>query len=395
MILIRIVPRFAALGVLMLASSTGVAWGQQPPIAIKPPTSAPQGVVADWTEALTGSGVVSEIKPYLGQGSFNPIGRVNVNSATVTDKNGVLYLVANKTDPTFDLLGVQLAPLTEAMRAQLNLGDGSGAYITKLRSKGPCELAGLKAFDVLVAVGDHAIKAPDDLTKYLRAAGEGNVNIKIVRAGKPEKVTVRPVYHVSVAPASAEKKEYYLGVSLRPLDDALRSQLSMPAGRGVLISEIVKGSPAAEAGLKPFDIIIDFGEKGVESPEKFAALVQSGQDKPAALRILRGGSPRTIMVTPAVRTAEIADVDHELAFVLGLSRDVDDALKMRSDVVRLRTTSDAETERALLTERALAERATLRKFEADHVRHIEELRRQVRELQETINRLEKRGNERK
>ena len=109
---------------------------------------------------------------------------------TPTSRSLVLW--ALKSDSLADLLGVQLAPLTDAMRAQMNLTDGTGVYVSKLRADGPCAKAGLKIYDVLVAVGDRAIKAPEDFTKHLRAAGEETVTLKLIRGGKTVRIPVRP-----------------------------------------------------------------------------------------------------------------------------------------------------------------------------------------------------------
>src|SRR5262249_36621268 len=146
---------------------------------------------------------------------------------------------------------------------------------------------------------------------FLRAAGDGSVELKLIRGGKAERLMVRPVFHVGIAPAPAQKKEYYLGVSLRGVDDAIRSQFNIPADRGVTVGDVVKGSPAEAAGVKAFDIILEIGDKAVASPDKFAAFVQAAQEKPSAVKILRGGAHQSITVTPAVRTAS-ADAEQEL-----------------------------------------------------------------------------------
>ena len=87
---------------------------------------------------------------------------------------------------------------------------------------------------------------------------------------------------------------------------AVRPDLVARAGlRGVVIADVVRGSPAAEAGLKGLDrrtgevgdIIVAVGARRVESLGAFAAeLDRVGIDQPADLTVLRDGKERRLRV---------------------------------------------------------------------------------------------------
>jgi serine protease Do len=128
--------------------------------------------------------------------------------------------------------------------------------------------------------------------------------LKLLRAGKPVTIQVRPDYRVTLGPVVEPKSEYYIGVNLEPADDALRAQLALPAGQGVLISDVIGGSPAEKAGLKKHDIVLELGGKPVASPEDLASKVQAARDTPTTLKLLRAGKPVTVQVTGTVRKAE-------------------------------------------------------------------------------------------
>lgn len=60
----------------------------------------------------------------------------------------------------------------------------------------------------------------------------------------------------------------YMGVTTRELSPELIEALRLPTGlRGVLVSGVVQGEPAAEAGVKPGDVLTKVGEAEVLSPE--------------------------------------------------------------------------------------------------------------------------------
>jgi C-terminal processing protease CtpA/Prc len=218
----------------------------------------------------------------------------------------------------------------DALRAQLDIPTGRGLLVASLRGDSPSAQAGLKQNDILLSLADKPLAAADDLTKQLKAAGDSAVPLKVLRAGKPITIQVRPVYHVTIGAAREQKTEYYFGVSIEPADEALRAQLSLPSGQGVLVSDVVSGSPAEKAGVKKHDIVLELGGKPIDSPQTLASQVQTAQDKPTTLKLLRAGKPVTLPITGAVRKVETNPrqeamrfwmVDHQAATVATLLRD--------------------------------------------------------------------------
>ncbi len=80
----------------------------------------------------------------------------------------------------------------------------------------------------------------------------------------------------------------YLGVIMQPIDKELAEAMNLTQTEGILISEVVKDSPAFKAGLENGDIIIGLNGKAVKNIHKFRneiAMSQPGAD--VALKILR------------------------------------------------------------------------------------------------------------
>lgn len=204
------------------------------------------------------------------------------------NQNGVLAFIASFRDSADETLGATLQPVSESLRAQLNIPAGQGLLVASLKSDGPSAQAGLKQYDVLLTLADKPLAAPHDLTKQLKTAGEKTVPLKILRAGKPITLQVRPVYQVTLGPVEEHKTEFYLGVSIAPLDDALRAQLALPSKQGVIVSDVTKGSPAEKAGVKKHDIVLELGDKKIDSLETLATQVQTLRDKPVYVKVLHG-----------------------------------------------------------------------------------------------------------
>ena len=65
----------------------------------------------------------------------------------------------------------------------------------------------------------------------------------------------------------------WLGVVLQPLTPELAASFGAEGKKGVLVSEIMPDSPAAKAGLKSGDIVLEVGGKKVDSPGDVARAV--------------------------------------------------------------------------------------------------------------------------
>src|SRR5947209_2628451 len=57
----------------------------------------------------------------------------------------------------------------------------------------------------------------------------------------------------------------YLGASLHPLTPALGTSFHVPVGKGALVMDLAKDSPAARAGIQEGDVIIEFNGRTVEN----------------------------------------------------------------------------------------------------------------------------------
>ncbi len=79
-----------------------------------------------------------------------------------------------------------------------------------------------------------------------------------------------PIDNVKTVIAELEKtgriKRGFIGVELYPVTEEIASYLGLKKTEGVLAVNVLTGSPAALAGLKRDDIIVKFGDRGVNSP---------------------------------------------------------------------------------------------------------------------------------
>ncbi len=97
----------------------------------------------------------------------------------------------------------------------------------------------------------------------------------------------------------------YLGVNLQPLTPELATRLGVKDQTGALITEVVEGTPAAEAGMKPGDLVVEYNGKKVNDYRQLRLMVSQTKPKTkTSFKILRDGKTRSFNVTLAELPSE-------------------------------------------------------------------------------------------
>jgi hypothetical protein len=99
--------------------------------------------------------------------------------------------------------------------------------------------------------------------------------------------------------APAAQQVPYLGVVIAPVPASLAAQLSgsLPGGRGVMVRDVEKGSPAEKAGLMPYDILLAYDDQKLFSPDQLTGLVRADKaGREVKLHLLRHGQAQDVSV---------------------------------------------------------------------------------------------------
>jgi serine protease Do len=94
-----------------------------------------------------------------------------------------------------------------------------------------------------------------------------------------------------------QEPKLWVGVFCRPVDDALRTQLKIPAKQGVVIDGVAPDSPAEKAGLKRHDVLLAVDDKPLADPAELMKFVGEAGEKKLAIKLIRDGKEQTIQVT--------------------------------------------------------------------------------------------------
>ncbi len=128
----------------------------------------------------------------------------------------------------------------------------------------------------------------------------------------------------------------YLGVKPQDIDSELAKALELKSLQGVVVAEVTKGSPAAEAGVEVQDVIVKLNNRAVTNRQQLIAIAERmsiGASYP--LVILRDGEELELSVTAAEFPEHIAEAGSVIkslgAEVQTLTPELAQQLEMESD----------------------------------------------------------------
>jgi C-terminal processing protease CtpA/Prc len=262
-------------------------------------------------------------------------------------------------------LGVFTQELSDDLRDGMDY-RGEGVLVNRVLEGSPAEKAGIEKGDVIVSVNDKSVRDPEQLYEAVHSLHSGDrARIEIVRDGKHQTLNATLSSRAETRDRSesgdrsdsgdrSESREYAspdgsrrvvireapegmlkdmpglkslgdldqmpnmeflnglpgmgrgrLGVMLQNLNPDLGSYFSAPDGKGALIVEVVKDSPAARAGFKPGDVILKVGDHGVYDTEDVVKALREEEGK-VAITVLHKGQKQTLTAElPEQRMARV------------------------------------------------------------------------------------------
>jgi serine protease Do len=90
-------------------------------------------------------------------------------------------------------------------------------------------------------------------------------------------------------------RSFYTGLNVRPLTERVAQALGLPEARGLVVASVDPGSPAAAAGLQPYDIVVAVEGEPVETTADVRSrLLDARPGDTVRLSIVRDGQPATV-----------------------------------------------------------------------------------------------------
>jgi serine protease Do len=216
-------------------------------------------------------------------------------------------------------LGVRVQEVTPDIAASLGLKPASGALVAGVNDGGPADKAGVKTGDVILSFDGRPVKDMHALPLIVAETTIGAaVPVEVWRHGRKETLTATiaelPADTTAAAtPAPAapppDTAVSSLGLSLAPLSDKLKNQYHLGANqKGVVVTTVNPGGPAALRGLKPGDVVLEVQQQEVNTPAEVLQRLDTvrREGRPSVLMLIQRGNAMNWVPLPLTGSDKVS-----------------------------------------------------------------------------------------
>jgi serine protease Do len=244
---------------------------------------------------------------------FDMQGRVvGINTAIVAQGTGIGFAIpvnmAKEIVPqlrergrvTRGWLGVMIQNVTKELAKSFDLDETNGALVAEVTEDGPADQAGFKRGDVIVEFDGATVDKMTQLPRIVAEHSPGEeVEVVVLRKGKEKTLTVTlgelkdAEGLVGQAPVEED-----LGLTVQEVTPDLQKHLGLDERQGVVISGVEPGSPAAEAGLRRNDVILEVNREQIEDLDDYRSALRQARGAESVLLLVKRGRGSRYAVLP-------------------------------------------------------------------------------------------------
>ncbi|WP_298436975.1 DegQ family serine endoprotease [Geobacter sp.] len=226
---------------------------------------------------------------------------IGINTAIVAAGQGIGFAIpinmakqiitqlVSKGKVTRGWLGVTIQPVTGELAKEFGLGKPRGVLVSDILEGGPAAKGGIHQGDIILEFDGTEIKDAQHLQRVVADTQPGKkVPVTVFREGREVKLTVTAASADSreargARPQGGEPDSLGLAVEDLPPDMLRRG------ATGVMVADVDEGSIAAEAGVRPGDVIVAVNRKRVANRAEYDRAMRDAQRRGAAVLLVRRG----------------------------------------------------------------------------------------------------------
>jgi len=209
-------------------------------------------------------------------------------------------------------IGVALRDVDPDLQRSLGLNSSSGALVQDVTAGSPGARAGLRPYDLIVAVDGKQVVRNDELIQLVAAREPGtSATLQVVRDGRAMNVPVKLAERPARDPEPVQLDEgarptsrtgSLLGMLVREIDVEFAARFNLPKGmHGVVVSRVDPMGPAYDADIDRGNILLEINRQPVQSIDDFRRLTANARSgEVMALYLYKPEGPRRELRTVKV-----------------------------------------------------------------------------------------------
>ncbi|NCA71017.1 MAG: Do family serine endopeptidase [Sphingobacteriia bacterium] len=248
--------------------------------AINPGNSGGPLVNLDGSVVGMNTAIFSRSGGYMGVGFAIPINLAEAIANQLIERGEV----------TRGYLGIVIQPLTLELAESFGMQQGEGILVAQVSQDTPAAKAGLRQGDVIVAYRGEPVSDVGNFRNRVALTAPGSEQeLTIVREGEriSMRITIGTLTPEAQAAVTSTHSSDELGLSVQTVTPALAEQLGIPAGEGVVVTEVTPGSIAASAGIEVGTLILQVNRQWVTTAEELQQAIKNARESGRVLLLVR------------------------------------------------------------------------------------------------------------
>ncbi|MGA1875875.1 MAG: DegQ family serine endoprotease, partial [bacterium] len=215
---------------------------------------------------------------------------VGINTAITAEGQGIGFAIPinmvkdaltelrEKGKITRGWLGLMIQKVTPELAKSFGLKENKGALVADIVEGSPAEKAGIRQGDVIISFDGKEINEYADLSRYAGLTRPGTkVRLEFIRDTKKREVTVEIGVFPGEEEISKAPLETELGLSVQDITPELAEHFELTEETGVLVTNIIPGSPADSSNIRQGDVIVEVDKERIENTKEFQKAVKKGK----------------------------------------------------------------------------------------------------------------------
>jgi len=168
-------------------------------------------------------------------------------------------------------LGVMIQMITSELKDKLNLKDEKGALVADVTAGGPAENAGIQRGDVILSFDGKEIKEWNNLPYIVASTPVGKtVTVGISRKGRDMELHIK-IERLEEEQESvvADRTRPDLGMTVNEITPEIARNFGLSQKSGLIVVQVQPNSPAADAGIRQGDIILEVDQTPIGDITQF------------------------------------------------------------------------------------------------------------------------------
>ncbi len=204
----------------------------------------------------------------------------------------IVFAAKNEVPLNRAWLGFEPQPVDTASAEALGLHYPHGVLVGTILADSPADKAGLETGDLIIAANDNLLENPNTLSFFVATLiPEQTPTVRLKLHGKEAEITFPIAFPPAEPPINRQViqgRSILSGTAVVNVSPFITEYHNLPLGtEGVMIDEILQGSPAKRLGFKAGDIIRRLNGETITHVAHLVKLMQKARPKKWSVEVLR------------------------------------------------------------------------------------------------------------